>query len=192
VWSTLQAAGAPVDAASVALARAGSQVYVLAEQHAATSTLAAFTDRSGAWQTQGEPCSTTAAGASGNYASIAVAAGSAARVAVLCRSLDGGTPERVALSTDAGAHFVSTRGALPAQGPELLAANPGSVLLVGGATGVFRSADGGASWQRAPQLGGVSFLGFESASVARAVSADGSTVWTTTDAGSSWTATHLG
>jgi photosystem II stability/assembly factor-like uncharacterized protein len=166
-------------------------VYVLVQKHTAPSTLISLADNGSGWRADGEPCPQTEPGAAAGYASIAVAAAPNRSVTVLCRTWDGRAPERVAVSMDAGAHFSSTRGALPAIGPDLLAGDPRGVLLAGGWDGVYRSTDGGASWAKVPGLAAVGFLGFESTDVARAVSADGRTVWTTTDGGAHWQPTRF-
>jgi photosystem II stability/assembly factor-like uncharacterized protein len=56
------------------------------------------------------------------------------------------------------------------------------------AAGLSRSTDGGASWHRVagPDLG-VSFVGFESPTVGRVVTDGGRSIWTTTNAGKTWT-----
>ncbi len=60
------------------------------------------------------------------------------------------------------------------------------------ADALYRSGDGGQTWQRiySVHLQGNSmpWLGFESATLGRLVSGDGSTIWTTHDAGLTWTA----
>jgi photosystem II stability/assembly factor-like uncharacterized protein len=134
---------------------------------------------------RGEPCP-QGSGRTGEVDSVAVSAGAAGRVTVLCRPRLPGQSDFVVTSADAGAHFsAAAAGRLPQQ-TELLAGDYHGTLLAGGSTGVYRSTDGGASWQRVAQLGAVKFLGFESPSVARAVSADGRTIWSTPDGGVQW------
>jgi len=65
------------------------------------------------------------------------------------------------------------------------------VLLVS-SDDTYRSIDGGQTWSRlgansGSDPGQVSWIGFENGTVGRAISTDGRTVWTTTDAGSTWT-----
>jgi photosystem II stability/assembly factor-like uncharacterized protein len=182
-WSTVPSGSGRIDAAAVQLARAGQEVYVLVKQHAGASTLITVSDTGSGWRADGDPCAGTPA------VGVAVAAAPNRRVAVLCRSATG-SGERLAVSSDAGAHFSLTAGTLPI-GADLLAGDSRAVLLAGGTDGVYRSADGGASWARVPGLGAVQFVGFESAAVGRAVSADGRTIWTTTDGGASWQATRF-
>lgn len=182
---------------AVQLARSGREVYVLIQRNPAggapaqTSTLLSFFDTDAAPQTDGEPCpqggSRAGSSAAGEVDSVAVAAGAGSTVAALCQPRASGQSAFVATSTRSGRGFTATAGSLP-NGVDLLAGDPGAVLLAGGGgrVGVYRSTDGGASWHLVPGVGAVRFLGFESAQVARAVSSDGSLVWTTTDGGASW------
>ena len=73
----------------------------------------------------------------------------------------------------------------------MLTGDPTTVLVAAG-RGAYRSTDGGQSWQPIPELsgrpGGVSFIGFESPTVGRAITDNGRKVWTTSNAGRTWTA----
>jgi photosystem II stability/assembly factor-like uncharacterized protein len=64
----------------------------------------------------------------------------------------------------------------------------GQILLADTSTGLYRSTDGGDSWQQVdvPLLGGARWLGFESTTDARVLDSTGTTVWTTRDAGATW------
>ncbi|HKC27736.1 MAG TPA: LpqB family beta-propeller domain-containing protein, partial [Jatrophihabitans sp.] len=91
-----------------------------------------------------------------------------------------------------GAHFSAQPGTVPAATANLLAGDPTTVLVAAG-NGLSRSTNGGRTWQQVPGVSGdVGFVGFESSSVGRAVSATGNTIWTTRDGGADWTATALG
>ncbi len=195
-WQQLGGTRALSGVSGVQLARSGREVYVLIRLNPAggaaaqTSTLLSFPDTGAAPQSTGEPCPQggTRAGSSagGEVDSVAVAAGSGSTVAVLCQPRTSGQAAFVATSAQAARGFAATAGSLP-YGVDLLAGDPGAVLLAGGGrVGVYRSTDGGASWHLAPGVGAVRFLGFESAQVARAVSSDGSVLWTTTNGGASW------
>jgi photosystem II stability/assembly factor-like uncharacterized protein len=69
-----------------------------------------------------------------------------------------------------------------------IGAASGSVLLVS-ADDTYRSTNGGQAWHPMGTAGPgqVSWIGFETSSVGRAISGDGRTIWTTTDAGATWT-----
>jgi hypothetical protein len=201
-WQQVGASRPLSGVSSVQLVRSGSEVYVLIRRNPAggapdqTSTLLSFPDTGAVPQSDGEPCPQGGARASssagGEVDGVAVSAGVGSTVAVLCQPRSAGQDAFVATSARAGQGFTATAGALPA-GVDLLAGDPAAVLLAGGAgrLGVYRSTDGGASWHLVPGLGAAGFLGFESPQVARAVSADGSVVWTTTDGGASWAAVRF-
>jgi photosystem II stability/assembly factor-like uncharacterized protein len=195
-WSTVPSGGAVINADSVQLARAGSDVYVLLRQNpaggapSATSTLIHFNDNGSSWMSRGEPCPQRAGGSAVEVDTTAVAAGTDGTVTALCQPREPGRADFVATSADGGAHFAATPGALP-QYAEFLAGDYRATLLGGGGSGVSRSTDGGTTWAAVPGVGPVQFLGFESPQVARAVSADGRTIWTTTDGGASWQRTRF-
>jgi photosystem II stability/assembly factor-like uncharacterized protein len=64
---------------------------------------------------------------------------------------------------------------------------------VGAGVGMARCTDGGATWQPiADVTGDIGWVGFESQTVGRAVSADGTTIWTTRDGGASWNRASIG
>jgi photosystem II stability/assembly factor-like uncharacterized protein len=56
-----------------------------------------------------------------------------------------------------------------------------------------RSTDGGRTWHRiADVTGAISWVGFESQTDGRALSADGNVIWTTHDGGVTWTPYRFG
>jgi photosystem II stability/assembly factor-like uncharacterized protein len=56
-----------------------------------------------------------------------------------------------------------------------------------------RSTDGGLTWQKVTDVTGrISWVGFESQQVGRALSADGTTIWTTRDGGATWRPAAIG
>ena len=68
----------------------------------------------------------------------------------------------------------------------VLAGDPTKVLAVAG-RGVSISTDSGGSWRSSADLSGTfGFVGFQSTTRARAVSTNGSEVWTTKNAGQGW------
>jgi photosystem II stability/assembly factor-like uncharacterized protein len=170
------------------LSRGGTADYLLLTQNPAgggdsqTSTLYRSVDGGRHWTAEGEPCPQ----AGGEVDSTALAAGGAARVAVLCRARSTGA-QFVATST--GGRFVR-RGAVDTAAA-LLTGDPRTVLVTGG-SGLSRSLDGGRVWAPSPDLrGNVGFVGFESSTIGRAVSADGRAIWTTRDGGATWTPVML-
>lgn len=177
----------------VQLARGGHDAYLLDLGHPAgggigTSVLYRSTDDGRNWEPMGEPCPQTA----DEIDSVAVAAGGDQRVTVLCMSRSG-SPRYVATSVDAGQHFAAQSGVIPRSAwGGLIAGDPQTVLVVAG-TGLTRSTDGGATWQQVADVTGeIGWVGFESPTVGRAVSADGTTIWTTRDGGGSWRPAVLG
>jgi photosystem II stability/assembly factor-like uncharacterized protein len=122
-----------------------------------------------------------------------LALGQDGSVTVLCTPRQaGGGAQFTMTSTDSGRSFV--RGNIKALGrapATALAASSAKTILVSLSGGTYRSTDGGRSYVRldgsgAP--GSVDWLGFENARDARAVSADGRTIWTTHDSGATWSA----
>jgi photosystem II stability/assembly factor-like uncharacterized protein len=176
----------------------GGDAYLLMLGHAAgggstaTSTLYRSTDRGQHWTSVGEPCPQQG----GEVDSSLVAGAPDGRVSVLCTVRQSPHRSFVATSTDAGLHFTAQAGALPTSvlmsgSAPALSGDPTTVLLIAG-DGIAISRDGAASWTVPPQpRGSVTFAGFESASVGRVVT-DQQTLWTTRDAGRTWTAATIG
>lgn len=187
------AVGAPLSGSDVALTRGGSAAYLLLRRNPAggaqdaTSTLYSSTDDGRHWSAAGEPCPQGAE----EVDSVAVTGAPDGRVSVLCTERSAQHRSFVADSTDAGRHFARQAGTVPAATANLLTGDPTTVLLTGG-TGLARSTDGGATWRTPPDVtGAVSFIGFESRQVGRAVTDGGRTIWTTRDAGASWSAVRF-
>ena len=179
---------------SVLLARGnGGDAYLLVTQNPAggaeneTSTLYRSTDNGQTWRNAGEPCPQTHQ----EIDSWSIAAGAGDRVSALCVNRLEPLHLGVATSTDAGAHFTSQPGEIPISA-NLLTGDPDTVLVAAG-IGLARSTDGGATWQQVSDVTGqIGWVGFESQTVGRAVSADGSTIWTTRDGGQTWHAASIG
>jgi photosystem II stability/assembly factor-like uncharacterized protein len=181
---------------SVLLARGGGgDAYLLVTQNPAggaaneRSSLYRSLDKGLTWQFMGkEPCPQ----AGEEIDSTAIAAAPGGRVGVLCMRRMSPNQLRVATSTDAGAQFTMQPGEIPLDAANLLAGDPETVLVVAG-MGMARSTDGGATWQKVTDVtGDIGWMGFESPTVGRAVSADGSTIWTTRDGGQTWRAASIG
>jgi photosystem II stability/assembly factor-like uncharacterized protein len=149
----------------------------------ATSTLYRSTDDGASWQALGEPCPQTG----DEVDSFAVSGSGTNRVSALCVSRQALQRIVVATSTDGGAHFVAQPGRIQPKSSGVLTGDPATVLVIAGETGLLRSGDGGRTWQHvAGVTGSIGFVGFESSTVGRAVSTDGTTIWTTRDAGETW------
>lgn len=180
---------APVSGSSFGFVRGGpGNAYLLIKRNPAgsaqdeTSTLYRSTDNGVHWSAVGERCPQTG----GEVDSVDVAGGGTGVVSLLCRVRR--APQRwfVATSTDGGARFVPQPGKVPGATAQMLTSGSATVLVTAG-DGLARSTDGGTSWHRVASVSApLGFVGFESATVGRAVSADGKTIWTTRDAGKSW------
>jgi photosystem II stability/assembly factor-like uncharacterized protein len=188
--------GRPTGSANygISFARGGSDAYLLFSGHTAggagnaTSTLYRSTDNGVGWFPRGEPCPQSG----GEIDSTAIAAAPGGRVSVLCATRQAPLRYSVATSSDHGATFTAQPGVIPAATADTLTGDPATVLVAAG-TGLSRSTDGGRSWAAVPDVTGrISFVGFESDRVARAVADDGRTIWTTRDGGASWTKAGLG
>ena len=180
----------------VLLARGnGGYAYLLVTGHPtggaenATSTLYRSTDKGVTWERNGEPCPQF----SREDDSVAIAGGADGRVSVLCRDRMSGGQAFVATSSDAGSNFQAHGiGAFDAIEMSLLTGDPATVLVAAG-HGMARSVDGGNTWQAVPDVtGDIGWVGFESQTVGRAVSADGTTIWTTRDGGATWHPASIG
>jgi photosystem II stability/assembly factor-like uncharacterized protein len=180
----------------VLLARGnGGYAYLLVTRNPAggssdaTSTLDRSSDLGATWHSGREPCPQTG----GEVDSTSIAGGGQGRVAVLCVTRQAPYRYRVATSVDAGAHFAAQPGEIPAPvAPTMLTGDPETVLVAAG-NGMARSLDGGQSWQRVHDVTGqIGWVGFESQQVGRAVSADGTTIWTTRDGGATWHPASIG
>jgi photosystem II stability/assembly factor-like uncharacterized protein len=183
----------PLSGAALSFSRGGSDAYLLVERNPAagandaTSTLYRSGDDGRSWTTVGEPCPQL----SGEVDSFAVAGAPYGRVSVLCVVRSAAQRSFVATSTDHGANFTAQPGTIPISVPDQLTGDPTTVLVVA-RDGLARSTDGGRSWTAVPDVQGrVTFVGFESPTVGRAVT-DQHTIWTTRDGGRTWRPKALG
>lgn len=192
-WQKAQLPGS-VNGDSVLLSRTGDAAYLLIRQNPAggagseQSTLLASSDDGRSWQTRDTTCPQGGGEIDANLMTTA----DDGSVTLLCTPRLGSGPQFTVTSTDGGSKFRPGRrqalGSLPAAA---LGAASNSVLLVS-SDDTYRSIDGGQTWSRlgvnsGSDPGPVSWIGFENGTVGRAISTDGRTVWTTTDAGSTWT-----
>jgi hypothetical protein len=179
---------------SVELGRGnGGFGYLLAMRNPAggandeTSTLYRSTDSGLTWHSVGEPCPQ----AGQEVDSTSVAGGDGGRVTVLCAERTAPHRISVATSADGGAHFTAGP-ALPFGPWTTITGDPDTVLVAAGIEMVL-STDGGATWQPVSEVfDGVSFVGFESPLVGRAVSDHGTRIWTTRDGGATWQPATIG
>jgi photosystem II stability/assembly factor-like uncharacterized protein len=175
------------------LSRGGHDAYLLMTRNPAggasdeTSTLYRSTDDGRTWIKSGEPCPQTGH----EVDSTAIAGGGDDRVSALCMNRLAPQRPQVVVSEDAGAHFSLAQGKAPLEAANLLAGDPNTVLVAAG-VGMARSVDGGRIWHIVRDVkGNVTFVGFESETVGRAVT-DGNTIWTTQDGGKSWSRVAFG
>ena len=176
----------------VALSRIGSDAYLAVFGHTAGGAGSAPTalwvsrDDGATWTDRGEPCRQEPV-QGGEVDSRAVAAAVDGSVSVLCVPRTAGDHQAVATAAGPGKAF--RQSGLQALGPATAFAAASEHVLLVGSDVLYRSADGGASFAPVPDgPGQVRWLGFESATLGRALSADGRTIWTTRDAGRSWAA----
>ncbi len=198
-----------LQAGSVSLARAGHLAMILASRYdpakgyGQTATLYRSTDDGVTWHRSGDqygdPCPAIGVGYSNT--AVAMTVGGDGSVVVACVGRDkaptvfGGS---TITSTDGGKTFVEPNatgklgpahlvGAADASHQFIYAAvsgNPGETRA-----GLYASA-GPLPWNAVPQITGeVTFIGFESTRVGRVVADAGRTIWTTRDAGSTWSPT---
>lgn len=184
----------------VSLARSGTNAALAVYGHtaggarSAPTTLWVSSDDGKHWSDRGEPCPQHVPGY-GEVDTTRLALGQDGSVTVLCTPRQAGHGSQFTLtSTDSGRTFEYWNVPLDSLGhasATALAAASAKTILVSLAGGTYRSTDGGRSYVRlkgnaAP--GSVDWLGFETAHDACAVSADGRTIWTTQDAGATWSA----
>jgi hypothetical protein len=151
----------------------------------ATSRMFVSTDGGATWVNKGEPC--VIGGGGVEFDSTAIASGGGVLVA-LCTPR-GSERSYVLSSTDGGYSWRRGQGVDASAGGPL--AVSGDTILLDATDGLYRSTDAGNTWQRVnePDLGRARWLGFESETDARVVNTAGDTIWTTHDAGGTWTPT---
>jgi hypothetical protein len=194
-WTTVALPGAqPNMSAGAALARAGNRAFIEIFGHTAggasnaRSVLYTSGDDGASWTNRGEPCPQVGGTRSAEVDSSALASAADGSATLLCTGRGDEMPQFTMTSTDGGATFhqgdvQSLRGANPVSALGAASAS----TLIGLSVGTYRSTDGGRTWRKvggtAPA--GATWIGFESATEGRAT--DGRTIWTTQDAGLTWT-----
>jgi hypothetical protein len=191
-------------AADAQLVRAGSTVVVRVSGNVAggaghaTSTLFVSTDNGTNWHTTAEPCPQLSPSGSGSAEvdTRDVSLAPDGTIGVLCIPRQAGTGSVTAMTSSDGGRTFTALATSPGQGSadHLVVVSRGTVLV--SLNGLQRTADNGSHWQRV--LAPVSYLGFETPTVGRALTGDSTTdagstmVWTTTDGGASWTSYTFG
>jgi hypothetical protein len=177
---------------SVLLNRTGHAAYLLIQQHPAGGagmqqpTLLTSSDDGHTWAKSGHTPCPQGPGSTEIDASLMTTAEDGS-LSLVCTAR-GGPPiaQFTVTSTDGGTTFrPGGRGAFSSLAGALGAASS-SVLLVSG-DDTYRSVNGGRTWLlSAAGPGKASWIGFENATVGRAISMNGRTIWTTADAGATW------
>ncbi|MEP6599943.1 MAG: hypothetical protein ABJB98_10920 [Actinomycetota bacterium] len=176
--------------ATLVIYGAGGAAGAGQEGPAKRSTLVVSTDDGANWTVRGEPCPNVGGGAD----SLAPRVAPDASMTLLCRPHTGeGAGQFTITSTDGGASFV---GSAPLPGPGGYVVSAASSSVVFTATDrLYRSADHGRSWQPV-SLGGASAdrafsVQFQTTTTGQVLVQDAHgvspTIWTTTDAGATWT-----
>lgn len=181
----------------VTLVRSGHHAYIqtygnpAGGAESARSVLFTSADDGATWVNRGEPCPQRGGGPAGTEVDgSAPAAAADASLTVLCTPRGASNGQFTATSTDGGVTFGNTGGSLPSPVDSVGAAS--ASVLMASADVLYRSVDRGVTWHPvngnpgASGAGAVNFLGFENASTGRWVTGNGSTIWTTTDAGATW------
>ncbi len=202
-WTPFSVTDPPVGATAVTLSGHGNHAELLLSSvdlakgsgSDQDSALYVSSDAGRHWIAKGEPCPYIGAGYTDQ--TVAMTTSSDGAIVIDCATRSGDEPNFIGgltiTSTDHGEHFVA-----PAHGGKLgparvLAAASAAVQLAyagsnGGAAQLYRSTNGGDSWSAVQGLSGeISWIGFQSATVGRMLSEDGRTLWTTRDAGMTWT-----
>jgi hypothetical protein len=187
----------------LAFGRTGTDAYLeifgrpAGGSQTAGAALYVSTNDGTSWTNVGEPCPQEQHGPSnGQVDSAAFTTAPDGSVTALCLPR-GGDREFTATSPAGGKGFHADGRPLlvPGGGADLIAASSAKDLFV--MTGSLqRSTNGGRTWQAASAAGpaptDVTWIGFENSNVGRAVSpptaGHGSTIWTTHNAGLTWTA----
>lgn len=198
-WQDLALPSGGPPLVSVSLVRTGPLAVITTFGHvaggsqSARSALFISEDDGGHWTLRADPCPST--GTAGEIDTRALASAPDGSLTVLCTPRQAGGAQFTMTSTDGGLTFIpATTDALGAvAGDDALGAASARTLLVG-LDGLYRSTDGGQHWSRLINgPSSASYIGFESSTVGRVLdmpsagSIGSARIWTTTDAGQSWT-----
>ncbi|MGN6606775.1 MAG: WD40/YVTN/BNR-like repeat-containing protein [Jatrophihabitans sp.] len=192
-WTTVPIAKGDLDVASLAFTRTFSDAYLLAMRNPAggaqdaTSTLYGTHDDGRTWRSYGEPC--TSLGAGTEYDSTAIATTADGTLVVGCSGRGFAKDVLIELRSGAGAFSTPIGGNIGSTITLVAGATADHVLaqgdfLVAETAGVQRPVVFGAD-PHSPQPA-ITWLGFENTTTGHALSGGGARVWTTTDAGTTW------
>jgi photosystem II stability/assembly factor-like uncharacterized protein len=197
-WQSLGLPGGQRNAASVVLTRAGHGAYLLLGQHTSggapnqISTLYVSANDGATWAFRGEPCPQPAAGV--EVDSVDAAAAPDGSLTIACQPRQAGLAGGFTMTSTDGVHSFDTGAGRITRGPVSLVGAASSRVLFLVADTLYRSTDGGASWTPVRSGPGAAiFIGFETATTGRVIAqpapghSGSATVWTTTDAGQTWT-----
>lgn len=165
-----------------------SITYHPAEGGENSGALYRSTDGGATWQRLSRPCGIQPTGYYSTITAATVAGDGSAALGCAVYT----TKDLTGFGDTVSARPGTTKFTRPAAGEKLtpasLIASPShSVQLVVEPSGrVYRSDDTGNTWTPVPQLRDVTFIGFESGSVGRALGDNGRAIWTTSDAGATW------
>ncbi len=191
------------------LAANSKNIYIAFPGHTAggssnAHTVFARSDGGGAstWVNFNDPCGGTG---SAEQDAVVYAAGPGSAFGVICYARQGFTPVSLRLSQFAGNSF-SPPIKLPPLPPgnlSLALPAPGTVVIAdsnpSGPSAVYTSVDGGATWKNTltfdgPAINGsdpTPWLGFEDTETGRVEFGTTNQIWTTSDGGTTWTATPV-
>jgi photosystem II stability/assembly factor-like uncharacterized protein len=178
-WRSVTVPG--TDAVGGGVVRALSRVYV----PAAAGGFYVSPDDGKTWTEQPNPC--------GGTSIQTMAAAADGSLVVVCSPGTGAGPHLL-ISDDCGRSFTPGPGRLNTGQETIAAADRSTVFVVTGGT-LERSVDHGRSWTAVAEdttPGNAAFLGFENQRTGRWITGDGSVIWTTRDAGRTWTARAFG
>lgn len=201
-WKTVALPGGPDIGYGTLLGRAPGISYLLVQGHPAgggqdaRSKLYTSTDGGRTWAARGEPCPQNGTGPNGEVDSTMLTVAPDGSATVLCyRRIAGGGPF-TATAPRNGTFRAGSRSALGSAMVTGFGAASSSVIVIVLAD-TFRSADGGRSFARLAANAGSSpgdpvYVGFSTTTLGYAISADRHTLFTTTDAGRTWTSYRFG
>jgi len=159
--------------------RSRDRAYVSASS---SNSLYVSTNNGAKWAEQPSPCTGSAIGS--------LSTGADGSVVVLCAPVGPATPAVYTSNNDATS-FTPIAGLTTGNFDGPFGAADGSTLFRSSSGQLERTTDEGKHWASVATdktKGVAAFLGFESPTVGRWVTGDGSTIYTTTDAGQHWTA----
>lgn len=189
-WTAETLSADPIVGSTAILARAHDTIYLAVADKTGTDRVFVSKNQGVKWSPgPADPCASESSGA--HLSDLATDVGGT-QLVVLCVNAKGKSTIR---SGALGSTSLSTAGPTVDTGsvaaPQVAAPSKDSVIVAGQA--LYRgTTQASTKWTAVPDVkgsAGVCFLGFENATVGRFVSDDGTTVWTTQDAGKSWTPT---